>query len=202
MRPMLRRSWAAHGGGALLGWLLVLSARLQVSGGQQDDGVQVHILYPAPQDVVPTTAAIELRCRFRGLHSLAYSAAIAVDEQDGGEFPIDADGEYTFTVPPLADGVHDVAVILMREGVISSRQTVSFQSSSTQQSPPPAPPPPPPSPPPPQTERPPPQPLAQAEDAVPTLAITVPAQCQVLAMSRLRNLKVSRRLAVACKLRL
>lgn len=186
MRPMLRR-------GCLLGWLLYLSARLQVSGGQQDDGVRVHILYPAPQDIVPTTAAIELRCRFWGLQGLAYSAAIAVNEQDGGEFPIDADGEYTFTVPPLADGVHEVAVILMREGVISSRQTVTFQSSSTQQSPPPAPPPPPP---------PPPQPLAQAEDAVPTLAITVPAQCQVLAMSRYRNLKVFRRLAVACKLSL
>lgn len=170
-------SMGANHAGCVLGWLL-LSAWLHLSGGQQG-AVQVRILYPAPQDVVSGTSAIEMRCLFRGLQGKGHSVAIDVDEEDGGEFPIEADGEYTFMVPPLRDGLHELAVILMREGMIRSREGVTFQSlSSGQHLPPPAPPPS-------QAQEPPQQTLAQAEDTVPTLTVTAPAQCEVFAMTRL-----------------
>ena len=137
-------------------FLLVLLS--QICGGQ-DGGLKVQIVYPGQNAIVVGLGGLEMRCRFDGLLGAEHAVAIDVDEVDGGEFPIAADGEYSFTLPPLADGVHEVGVILLQTNMVRTRQSVIFESSSS------APPSPSPTP---------------KEEVAPTHAITGPSQCQAL----------------------
>ena len=170
------RPWAPR---ALLG-LLVLAALLR-PGGSQDGSYGVEIVSPAHGSVVSASAAVELRCAFAGLGLGAqHAAAIVVDEEDGGEFPIPEDGEYTFTVPALSEGEHQLTAILLQAGVARARRTVSLHFSSSMPAPAPSNPP--------AAPAAPPLPPAPAEgptalDMAPELAIAAPAPCQRLEAS-------------------
>jgi hypothetical protein len=130
-------------------------------------------MYTTQEDIVSATTALKMRCRFVGLQGSEYTAAIDINEEDGGEYPITADGEYTVTLSPLTQGEHRLAVILLHgpHYMVRTRHQVTFQSSSNpqpQQISPPSPPPPP---------QPPPAPVPEQ---VPTMSITGPSQCQKL----------------------
>jgi hypothetical protein len=156
-------------------WLLLLAMLFHTGGGQDgEEQEDVQILYPTQDSTVSATAAVEMRCIFAGLRKdAAHAVVIDVDEQEGGEFPIPGDGEYTFTLPPLEQGSHRLKVLLLRGNLLRTSRSISIISSASTPSPqPPSPPPPPP--PPPQMSSP------QREDEPPSLAIAAPAQCQRL----------------------
>ena len=151
-----------------VGWLMRFTLALLLQTGC---GEVVEIMYPTQEDIVSATTALKMRCRFVGLQGSEYTAAVDINEEDGGEYPIAADGEYTFTLSPLTQGEHRLAVILLHgpHYMVRTRHQVTFQSSSNpqpQQIPPPSPPPPPPAPP------------APVPEQVPTMSITGPSQCQ------------------------
>ena len=148
--------------------LLLVRVGGEISGEQEE----MRILHPSPDVVVSAVSPLEMRCSFAGLRGAKdFAVTIDLDEFDGGEFPIAADGEYTFTLPPLAEGRHQLFMALLRTGEVRVSQHVSFTSSPV---------PPPPSPPPPVWEK-----------EMPTLAITGPAQCQRLPASDVTTISTS-----------
>ena len=73
--------------------LLLVRAGGEISGEQEE----MRILHPAPDVVVSAVSPLEMRCSFAGLRGAEdFSVTIDLDEFDGGEFPIAADGEYSF----------------------------------------------------------------------------------------------------------
>ena len=145
--------------------LLLVRVGGEISGEQEE----MRILHPSPDVVVSAVSPLEMRCSFAGLRGAEdFSVTIDLDEFDGGEFPIAADGEYSFTLPPLAEGRHELFMALLHAGEVRVRQHVSFASS---------------------TVPPPPPPLR--EEKMPTLAITGPAQCQRLPASDVTTISTS-----------
>ena len=115
--------------GAGRGWVpAVLLAVLLVRAGGEHSGEEqlLRIVHPAMDAVVSSASPLEMRCSFAGLQGAEHAVAIELDEFDGGEFPIAADGEYSFTLPPLAEGRHELGMILRRAGEVRTRQHVSF----------------------------------------------------------------------------
>ena len=105
--------------------LLLVRAGGEIRGQQEE----MRILHPAPDAVVSAVSPLEMRCSFAGLRGAEdFSVTIDLDEFDGGEFPIAADGEYSFTLPPLAEGRHELVMALLRAGEVRVRQHVSFAS--------------------------------------------------------------------------
>jgi len=101
--------------------LLLVRGSGEISGEQEE----MRILHPAPDVVVSAVSPLEMRCSFAGLRGAKdFAVTIDLDEFDGGEFPIAADGEYTFTLPPLAEGRHQLFMALLRTGEVRVSQRV------------------------------------------------------------------------------